>query len=80
MVNRKKILSINFKKIKFFCLKFVSDFIELMKMFKVAPYCFLKTDGKCKFRPQKVPMDISEKNETKVMHRMPFRASNTVNG
>ena len=25
---------------------------------------------KCKFQPQKVPIDISEKNETKVMHRM----------
>ena len=35
---------------------------------------------KCKFQPQKVPMDISEKNKTKVMHRITFRASNTVNG
>ena len=35
---------------------------------------------KCNFQPQKVPMDILEKNETKVMHRIIFRASNTING
>ena len=36
--------------------------------FKVAPYGFLKSEKKCKFQPQKLHMDISEKNETKVMH------------
>ena len=35
----------------------------------VAPYCFLKQF----FQQQKVPMDNSEKNETKAMHRIPFR-------
>ena len=34
---------------------------------KVAPYGFLKSE-KIKFQPQKLPMGISEKNETKVMH------------
>ena len=32
---------------------------------------------KCKFQPQKLPMDISEKNETKVMHWITFKASST---
>ena len=35
---------------------------------------------KCKFQPPKVLMDISEKNETKLMHTIIFRATNTVNG
>ena len=38
-----------------------------MNIFKVAPYGFLKSE-KCKFQPQKLPMDISERTETKVMH------------
>ena len=35
---------------------------------------------KMQFQPKKAPMDISEKNETKVLHRITFRASNIVNG
>ena len=35
--------------------------------FKVAPYGFLKIEKKI-CRPQKLPMDISEKNTTEVMH------------
>ena len=31
-------------------------------------------------QPQKVAMDISEKNETKARYRITFRASNSVNG
>ena len=44
---------------------------------KVVSYCLLKSEKKSKFQPQKVPIDISEKNET--MHIKTFRASNTVN-
>ena len=43
------------------------------------PYCFLIVEIKCKFQPQKVPIDISEKNETKAMQRITFMASNSVN-
>ena len=35
--------------------------------FKVAPYGFLKIEKEI-CRPQKLPMDISEKNTTEVMH------------
>ena len=31
------------------------------------------------FQPQKLPINISEKNETKATHRITFRASNSVN-
>ena len=37
-----------------------------MLAFKVAPYGFFKSE-KCKFQPQKLPIDISKKNETKVI-------------
>ena len=47
---------------------------------KVAPCCFLTNGGKNKFQLQKVLMGISEKNEIKAMHKITFRASNSVNG
>ena len=34
---------------------------------------FLEKWKKGKFQLQKVPMDISEKNETKALHRITFR-------
>ena len=40
---------------------------------------FLEKWAKGKFQPQKVPMNISERNEAKAMHRITFRASNSVN-
>ena len=49
-------------------------------LIKVVSYCFLKSGKKDKFQPQKVYMNISEKNETKAMHWITFRASNRVNG
>ena len=33
-----------------------------------------------KGKPQKIPMGISEKNETKASHRITFRTSNNING
>ena len=33
---------------------------------------------KSKFQPQNVPMDISEKNETKAMHKITFRGHQIV--
>ena len=33
----------------------------------------------CKFQPQKLPLDISENNETEVMHWITIRASSTLN-
>ena len=47
--------------------------------FKAASY-FLLNLKKYKFQPQKLLIDISEKNETKAMHRITFRESNGVNG
>ena len=47
--------------------------------FKVVPYCFLKSEKKCKIQPQKLPIDILEKNETKVMDSITFKASSAVN-
>ena len=44
------------------------------------PLLLLEKWKKGKFKPQKVPMDISEKNETNAMHRQHLRASNSVNG
>ena len=46
---------------------------------EVAPYYFLKS-GKKAISTSKTTMNISEKNETKVMHRITFRASSSVNG
>ena len=46
---------------------------------KVVPYGFIKSEKKCKFQPQKQFVDISEKNETKVMHSITFKASSAVN-
>ena len=48
----------------------------------VAPYCFLKSGKKANFNLKKlVPMgNISEKNETKTMHTLTFRASKSING
>ena len=53
---------------------------EIAETLLLAPYCFLKCVKKCKFQQEKLPMDLSEKNEIKVMHRIIFRASNTVKG
>ena len=44
----------------------------------MAPYGFFKSE-KMQISPQKLPMDISEKNETKVMHCITFNASSSVN-
>ena len=52
----------------------------LIWLFKVASYCFLKSGQNGKFQPQKVPINISERNETKAIHRITFWASNSVYG
>ena len=44
-----------------------------LRQFKTYVYIYIYI-----YIPQKVPMDISEKNETKAMHRITFRASNSV--
>ena len=45
---------------------------------KVAPIRFLKKVEKWKFQPQKACIDILQKNETKVMHRITFRGWDTI--
>ena len=45
----------------------------------MAPYCFLKSGEKANFNFKKLSINISEKNETKAMHRINYRASNSVN-
>ena len=50
------------------------------KFIKVAPYYFLKSEKMANFNLKKETINISEKNETKTMHRITFRASNSVNG
>ena len=35
---------------------------------------------KGKFQSQNLPMNISQKNETEAMHKITFRASNSVSG
>ena len=42
--------------------------VLLLGTLKWLPMVSLKGEKKCKFQPQKLPMDISEKNETKDMH------------
>ena len=80
----------------FHCLIIISSFRELERakgnfpvqgnfscvetQFKVAGSVRFKNWGKCKYHLQKVIMDISKKNEIKVMHRIRFRVSDTVDG
>ena len=49
-----------------------------VKVFKVASNCFLKLE-KIEISTSISTMNISEKNETKAMHRVTFGASNSVN-
>ena len=62
-------------------LKCKKIFVNLINMLLLLRW--LLTDSskvkKCKFQPQQLPMDISEKNETKIMHSITFKASSTVN-
>ena len=48
----------NYKRRRFkMCYKhFHSAKTTIFWLFKVVPYCFLKSKNKCKFQPQKVPM------------------------
>ena len=50
------------------------------KYLRWLPAVSWKVGKKSKFQPQKVPMNTSEKNETKDIHRITFRASNSFNG
>ena len=43
-----------------------------------AELLFVENWRKCKFQPEKILVDISDENETEVMHRIIFRASNNV--
>ena len=45
---------------------------------KASSLRFLKKWKKCKFQPQKMPMDVSEKNTIQFVQRITFRVSNPV--